>query len=94
MLLFNAESRSLYLQIEHANLSRFMQSFLVALLKTQADFQDQPQLRYLQGGYGISEIVAAAGEIYRVEESVLLKARSRAGGACKFLAYCLRGGNP
>ena len=59
------------------------------LLKIHTGLQDQPQLRYFQGSFEISEIVSAVGEIYRVEESVLLKARSRAGRARKFLAYCL-----
>ena len=59
------------------------------LLKPQTGEQDQPQLRYLRGGFEISEIVTAVSEIYGVKESVLLKARSRAGGARRFLAFCL-----
>ena len=59
------------------------------LLKTQTSVQDQPQLSYLRDGFELSGIVTAVSEIYGVEKSVLLKARSRCGPARRFLAFCL-----
>ena len=59
------------------------------LLKNQTEIQDQPQLCYLRAGFEISEIVTAVSEIYGVKEAILLKPRSRAGGARRFLAFCL-----
>ena len=59
------------------------------LLLTTKNSGEQPQFGNLQGGFEVKEIVNAVGQMSGLDKQTLLKPRSRAGEARRFLAYCL-----